>query len=115
MKFIAFYDDGWFDSTTDFRMWNHLCRAYGIELQMVKEWSEADVGDKSVYLVDQEGTESLASHEIDHDGVYVFGRTHLNLLKLGITHQASVVIASPQPISLFSISAGSIVAVRAWP
>lgn len=114
MKIIAYYDDGWFDSdVTDFRMWDHLCRAYGVELQMIRNWDEAIIPDGAkIYAVDEEGEMSLEEHTIDMNGVYVFGRTHLDLLKEIDNYEQSIRIDTPNAISLFGIVAAGILLSR---
>lgn len=114
MKVIAWYDDGWFDSdVTDRCMWDHLCRAYGIGLQMIREWSEAVVPEGScIYLIDEDGAVKMSDHIIDPSGVYVFGRTHLNLLREVGNHEVSIRIDTPNPISLFGVVAAAMLFSR---
>ena len=181
MKIIAFYEPNWFDSeATEWRMWDHLCRAYEVELQMIHIWNEVSNGEyicplssicpndwkcckmwegipelreiaeegvtvcpnmgengcilpreerpvtcrkyicnegweeykttnPTVYLMDQYGKISLDDHKPDSNGIYVFGRTHLDLTK-HLPHYAenSIRIDTPNSISLFGVTAAAI-------
>lgn len=114
MKLIAWYDDGWFDSdVTDWRMWDHLCRAYGVELQMIREWREATIPEGSlIYLIAEDGTVEMSDHAVDRKGIYVFGRTHLDLLLEVGDYEASIHIGTPHPVSLFGIVAAAMLLSR---
>lgn len=111
MLIIAHHDDGWLDWDTDRGQWYHLCRAYGVDFQLVRDWSEAKPSGR-VYLVDESGETPLHEHNVDPDGTYVFGRTHLDLFKAGVPHHGSVYIDTPNPVSMFGVSAASIVLAR---
>jgi len=116
MKVIAYYERGWFDSeVTDFRMWDHLCRAYGVELQMINDWSEAVIPQSStIYLMDEEGNEMLDDHEFDHSGVYVFGRTGMRL-PLSIPNYNYIIrIPTPNNICLFGIVSAAVLLGAKW-
>ena len=113
MKIIAYYEPGWFPEVgTDFSVWDHLCRAYGVEFQMLSHWREAVVPEGArVVLFDESGETTLAEHEVDLDAVYVFGRTALNLpFEVGLEgfYDEVVRIPTPQPITLFGFAAAAI-------
>ena len=107
VKVIALYDAGWLPNRTDRRMWDHLCRAYGAELQMVESWDEAEIPEGHALIVfDQIGT-PMSDFKHPKDAVYAFGRSRLSLAYVAeAVHVIS--IETPNPISLFGISAGSI-------
>lgn len=108
IKIVAFREDSWFfDETTDFRMWDHLCRAYNVEVQLIREWSEAITDGRPIYLFVEEGTELMSTHVIDPNGLYVFGRTGLNLLLAVPEYTKSIKIETPNEISLFGVCAAS--------
>ena len=114
IKIIAFYEDHWMPPGTDKAQWDHLCRAYGAELQMVRDWSEADIHpDEHVILVDEEGTEELP-HLMMGKVVFVFGRSAQNLTtSIPDTEWDAVYrIETPHAIPMFGISAASIVLDR---
>ncbi len=110
--FVVIRDAGWFDPRTEHRMWQAVARAYGIELQLVGAWPEAEIdAGAELILVDEEGTELLAEHAPPAAATYVFGRTSQRLLPKIPEATGSIRIPVPhQRHSLFAISAGSIVA-----
>ena len=114
MKIVAFRDDGWFDATTDFRTWDHLCRAYAVEFQLITEWDEVRVGDSKVYVLDEGGDQELAEHVVDLDGIYVFGRTGLDLRLAVPSPDAIIGITTPAPIALFGHCAAAILLRHMW-
>lgn len=105
---IAFREKGWFDKRTDYRMWDHLCRAFGQEFQMVSEWSEATAKGPIVVL-EQTGDTNLEKFIHPSICTYVFGRTGLNNLSKQIPYATPVKIATENPISLFGVEAAAIV------
>lgn len=114
-KIVAFREPTWLSTKTDFRQWDHLCRAYSVDLQMVDSWSEADVpSGYRVAIMDEDGTQPLESFLLSlkaqpfYDIVYVFGRTGMNLMSEIPSYDHSIYIDTPNKISLFGISAGSI-------
>ncbi len=108
-KVIAFRDDGWMSPNTDYRMWDHLCRAYGAELQMVSSWDDAEYPKGfDVILVDQLGDDVLGSFVHPRNGVYLFGRTSMNLPSI-MDGDHVLQIVTPNPISMFGVSAAAIV------
>lgn len=118
MRVVAFRDDGWFDAVTDEQTWSHLCRAYDVEHILVREWAEASefVGDAPVYVLDEGGDTELADTVIDSGGVYVFGRTGLDLRRAVPVEAAPTFIRidTPKPIVMFGHCAGAILLRRAW-
>lgn len=107
VKVIAFYEKGWLPHRTDRRMWDHLCRAYGAELQMVESWDEAEIPEGHTLVVfDQAGT-PMNDFKHPKDAVYAFGRSRLSLASVAEADHV-ISIETPNPISLFGISAGSI-------
>lgn len=95
---------------TDYRQWDHLCRAFGAELQMISDWSEAIIPNgHSVVVLDEPGEHSLSSFEHPENVVYVFGRTGLNNLASFIDCDACVRIEYEPDLPLFGISACSMV------
>lgn len=112
VKIIAFFEDGWMPPNTDFRQWDHICRAYGVELQMIDDWAEAVVPDgHAVVALDEEGTDALESVPTSNV-VFVIGRTGMKLSD--ISPDYVVVLKTPEPVSLFGISAGSILLSRLY-
>lgn len=117
MKIVAFKEHGWFGgddgSITEWRLWDHLCRAYGVSLQLVDVWEDIHVPPNSdLVVVDEEGVgllEDLDRVSAD-DSIYVFGRTGLSLM--GYPHNRSIRIATPNPICLFGVEAAAIVLSR---
>lgn len=110
MKIVAYYDDGWFDhQVTDFRMWDHLCRAYDVDLEMVHHWKEVkSQTDKPIYIFIENGTIPLVEFDLDPEGIYVFGRTALDLASEVKSYKESIRIETPKEISLFGVVAAAI-------
>lgn len=112
VNIIAFRDDGWMPPNTDYRMWDHICRAYGADLQMVRYWEEAELPEGyKVVLVDEAGTDVVGDFEYPEKASYVFGRTHLSLPASvpGDDFDYVLRINTPRPISFFGVSAVAIV------
>lgn len=109
-KVIAFRDDGWMSPNTDRRMWDHLCRAYGVELQMVNTWEDAEVPeDYKVVLVDELGESLVGDFAYPKENAaYVFGRSQLSLPAVTVGDYV-LRINTPNPISFFGVSAAAIV------
>ena len=122
-KVIAFYEDHWMPPGTDHAQWDHLCRAYGADLQMVRSWEEAVIPEGArVYILDETGDFDLNVPSDIADAmmaelgglpqniVLVFGRTAMDLptfLPEG-SWSASYRIGTPQPIPMFGVNAGAI-------
>jgi hypothetical protein len=109
VKVIAFREDGWMPPNTDFRQWDHLCRAYGVDLQMIDRWEEAEVPDGATVIgADEAGAVDVRECSPPNgDVVYVFGRSSQDLTRTISAHMF-VSIRTPHPISMFSIAAGAI-------
>lgn len=119
MKIIAYHDRGWFENAgTEFSMWSHLCRAYGIDVQIVRHWSEAETENRRVVLFDELGDITLDDHQPDHDAVYVFGRTAHNLVfEVGDDCAEVVRIDTPNVVPLFGLTAAAVFlgSIKRWP
>lgn len=117
MKIISYRERTWFsgpyEDNTDFRQWDHMCRSFGVDLQMIDNWSEAIIPDNSnIYLVDEEGDIDILDHVVDINGVYVFGKTAMRLKLIIESYNSVIRINTPNPICLFGISAASILLGR---
>lgn len=122
IKVIAFYEDHWMPPGTDFAQWDHLCRAYGVELQMVRSWAEAEVPEGSaVILLDESGLMDLAQiGDIDaaiansqagtlpEHMTLVFGRTAQDLMTTVPDYFFAFRITTPNAISMFGVNACAI-------
>ena len=109
-KVIGMYEGGWMDSRTDRRMWDNLCRAYGAELQMVNDWSEAIVPvGFTVVVCDEEGKTDLADFTHPEDAVYAFGKSREGLGYLMQSQGVSLRITTPNSVSMFGVSAAAII------
>lgn len=104
---IAYAEPSWFNEPKiEHRLWDHLCRAYGIGFRLIEEWPELD---GHIVVFDQAGEQNLTEFIHPEDCIYVFGRTGLNDLHKLISCDVSVRIDTPKPISLFGICAASMV------
>lgn len=122
-KVIAFYEDHWMPPGTDRAQWDHLCRAYGADLQMVRSWDEAEIPEGArVYIIDEAGDfdlnepEDIANAMLSQLGempasiALVFGRTAMDLptyLPQGAWN-ASYRITTPAAVPMFGVNAGAI-------
>lgn len=109
IQVIAFREPTWFGPDgriTDFRLWDQMCRAYGVKLQLLEsEWSEAEIPEEHIIVIlDQVGEHSLCDFIHPKDCVYVFGKTHMNDLPSKIPCDFSVRIDTPFPKSMFGVS-----------
>lgn len=121
---IAFYEDHWMPPGTDLAQWDHLTRAYGANLQMIRDWSEAEIPVGSwIVLLDETGYTDLATiGDIDtaiaasdagvmpEDITLIFGRTAQDLLTSipeADWHYAFK-ITTPQAIPMFGVNACAI-------
>jgi hypothetical protein len=114
LKVIAFYEDHWMPPGTDHAQWDHLCRAYGAELQMVRDWTEATIPVGSrVILIDEAGDDDITPFMLDHL-VLVFGRSAQDLITAIPENEwdASFTIKTPNNVSMFGVSAAAIVLDR---
>ena len=114
LRVIAFYEDHWMPPGTDKAQWDHLCRAYGVELQMIRDWSEANIQPEDhVVLIDEAGIEELP-HLMMGTVVFVFGRSAQDLTTNipDWEWDASYCIKTPSAVPMFGISAASIVLDR---
>jgi hypothetical protein len=123
VKIVAFYEDHWMPPGTDRAQWDHLCRAYNADLQMVRSWDEVDIEEGCrVYILDEHGDFDLnepsdiaeamitALGDLPEKIVLVFGRTAMDLptfLPEGSWH-ASYRITTPTPVPMFGVNAGAI-------
>ena len=124
IKVIAFYEDHWMPPGTDHAQWDHLCRAYNTDLQMVRSWEEAEVPEGSwVVLLDEQGILDLSTiGDLDNsiknmpDGqlpphtTLVFGRTAMDLMTYlpEGSWDYAFVIKTPMSIPMFGVNACSI-------
>lgn len=121
MKIIAYRERTWFsgehEDNTDFALWDQLCSAFNVPFQLIDDWSQAIIPNESkIYLFEEDGQEDFNNHTIDISGVYVFGKTHLNIMNVVPTYEQSIKIVTPQPICLFGVSAASILLGKTlWP
>ena len=99
------------DENTDRRMWTDLCRAYGVTLQLIEHFTEAEYPpDVPVIALDESGVGTLDAFTHPKDAVYVFGRTHINLIQNLIPATHSMCIEYPvHPPCLFGVVAAAIV------
>ena len=132
IKVISFYEDHWMPPATDRAQWDHLCRAYGADLQMVRSWEEAIVDpDSWVVLLDEAGLMDLAEiGDIDKavensqfgtmpDKItLVFGRTAQDLMTFlpEGSWNFAFRITTPHAIPMFGVNACSIAlfALEQW-
>lgn len=107
-ELIAYAEPTWLDAKTDHRMWDQLARAYG-GTSMV--WGEhyPPPTQGALVLVDQRGKVSLSEFVHPPHCTYVFGRTGMNRMLEEVAHDHSIRIDTPNPISLFGVSAAAIV------
>jgi tRNA(Leu) C34 or U34 (ribose-2'-O)-methylase TrmL len=120
MKLVVIRDHNFYpDPRMETELWDLLCRAYGVEYEIVRFWTEATVPEDSrVICFDEAGSVLLTDHEIDHNAAYVFGRNcHDILNEVGSDCYESVRIPVNNPVSMMAISAGSILlgSVQQWP
>lgn len=124
LKVIAFYEDHWMAPGTDKAQWDHLCRAFGADLQMIRSWEEAVVGeDEWVILLDETGQEDLCkpadldlvintqlSGIVPEKVTMVFGRTAQDLPTALPTSAYDYVfkLHTPNSISMFGVNAAAI-------
>lgn len=123
IKVIAFYEDHWMPPGTDHAQWDHLCRAYGAELQMVRDWNDAVPLEGSWRcLLDEQGLMDLASlGDIDAavaggGGVFpsaftlVFGRTAQDLMTAIPREDWDYAfrITTPEAVPMFGVNACAI-------
>lgn len=114
IKVIAFYEDHWMPPGTDHAQWDHLCRAYGAELQMVRDWTEAEIPEGAqVVLIDEAGVSDVPLFIIE-DLVLVFGRSAQDLITAIPSDKwdSSYVIHTPNNVPMFGVSAAAIVLDR---
>ena len=107
---VAFYEDHWMPPGTDRAQWDHMCRAYEVELQMVRSWEEVVLPEDAKVVILEEAGDSVFP-VVDGNVVLVVGRTAQNLLTYlpeGTWH-GSYAIKTPQPIPMFGVSAAAIV------
>ncbi len=109
MKVIAFYEDHWMAPGTDFAQWDHLVRAFGGELQMIRDWTEAVIPNgATIVIADEFGVDELATFEHPESAVYVFGRSAQDLAHM-VPYDVSVRIDTPETVSLFGVCAAAII------
>jgi hypothetical protein len=114
VKVIAFYEDHWMPPGTDKAQWDHLCRAYGVDLQMVRTWEEAEISpEETVAIVDEAGS----SYQVNNlksipNCVLVFGRSNQDLTTCIPDYDLSVRIQTPRDVSMFGVSAAAIILDR---
>jgi len=103
---VAYKESTWMDDRTDFRQWDHLCRAYDATLVMVSEFHQCEIlDDVSVVLLDQFGETELSVFEHPAKSAYVFGRTSCGSLVGKIPADHTVRIETPKPIEgIFGVS-----------
>jgi hypothetical protein len=94
-------------------MYDHLVRAYGLEVQMIDDWSEAVIPDgHKIVLLDQNAATSLDKFVHPEKAVYVVGKSGMDIHAM-IPHDCSneecVIIPTPVNISLFGVVASGIV------
>ena len=113
VRVIAFYEDHWMPPGTDHAQWDHLCRAFGAELQMIRSWEEADIPPNArVILIDEAGEESPPV--LTGETVFVFGRSAQDLVTAipELEWDTSYVIKTPNAVPMFGVSAAAIVLDR---
>jgi len=106
LKVIAFRDRGWFfEKRTEYRLWDHLCRAYDVDFEFVNKIEEIN---DDIIIFDEDGDISLNEFKHPRDAVYVFGHTGQSL-KHDFPNAVSVAIDTPKTIALFGAVACGIV------
>lgn len=122
IKVISFYEDHWMPPGTDLAQWDHLCRAYGADLQMIRDWSEAVVPEGyAVILLDENGPIDLSTPAdviaaaqqsqagaLPENMVLVFGRTAQDLLTTVPDYYGAFRIMTPNEVSMFGVNAAAI-------
>jgi len=113
MKVIAERDTGWFEckdgceKQTEWSQYDQLCRAYGVEFEVVNELTSLD---GNIVVFDEKGTILLEDFQHDEDALYVFGRSDVGRDLVGMfPDSVSVRIGVPNPVSMFGICACAIV------
>ena len=118
VKLISFYEDQWIAPGADRAYFGQLAKAFGVDWQMIREWSEAEIPEgSSIVVCEQVGSVDLKDFEHPEKAVYVFGRTGHNITNVIPSYDHSLHIPTPRNISLFSIEAASIIMVhrfRLW-
>ena len=111
LTIVAFRDKGWYnEQKTEFRLYDHLCRAYDVELKMVKTIEEVEnlKNNKEIIIFDEKGDIPLEKFEHIENAFYIFGRTGQDL-KHDFPNAISVKIETDKPIPLFGAVACGIV------
>jgi len=108
---LAFRDKGWYNERrTEYRLYDHLCRAYGVEFKFVSSSEEVKkiAKGKKIIIFDENGDIPLSDFKHEKDAFYVFGRTGQDLRK-DFPNHIFVRIETPYQIALFGAVACGIV------
>jgi len=107
---VAFKEKGWLDPKTDFRMWDHLCRSMEQDLQLITDFSEANIpSDGKIIIMDESASDTLQSFVHPDNAVYVFGRSGLNKMQDRHYSDYAIRIDTVTDVCLFGIEAASMV------
>ena len=110
IKVVACFEKGWFDSRTDFRLWDHLCRSFSADLQLIDYLSEMDVPkDYELVVVDESAGSSLSDFVHPKNAVYLFGKTSMNKIQDNVKHDWAVKIETPARVCNFGVTAAAMV------
>jgi len=112
MKIITLREKGWYDKKTEYRMWDHLCRAYGITFEIIEDKDLTELNEREIILFEENGNINLEDF-VHQDKIYLFGRTGFNLLDM-FPNAISVKIQTPKNIVLFGSIAAGIVLYDRW-
>ena len=113
MKIITLREKGWYDKRTEYRMWDHLCRAYGIPFEIVVDKDLTKFKEENIILFEENGNIDLKDFVHQEDKIYLFGRTGLHLQDI-FPKAISVRIPTPSGIVLFGSIAAGIVLYDRW-
>ena len=107
MKLIAFYEDQWMPPGTDYQQWRHLGAAFGCNVQLVRDWTEAIIPDGHRVIVADENGELVSGVDpIPNESVLVFGRSAQSIIG-EIPHDESIRVTTPNATSLFGVCAAA--------
>lgn len=109
-KIVAFYEKTWIDQNTDYAQWSHLCRAFGVDYQLVYNFSDIEIpSGHSVVVMDETGDIDIRDFIHPLNCTYVLGRSGLNNIQDQIAHDYVVKIPQKNDVCYFGISVASMI------
>jgi len=108
---VAYREESWMNPKADWRQWDHLTRAYGVDLMLLDRGVELGTVELTgdIVVLDEDAEMILDYFTHPEDAIYVFGRTGHAFLHKQIPNNVSVRIDTPNPICLFGCEAAAIV------